>query len=374
MVVYLHDEPMQDQMVELLAGLVGIESPSSDPALVAKCGDAVGGAAERMLGCGPPERVVVDGTTHFRWRFGAASRVVLIGHLDTVWPAGTLNRWPFAVDGNRASGPGAFDMKAGIVQALFALAGLASRDGVTLLLTADEELGSPTSRQLIEDTVAGAGAALILEPSAGAGGAVKTARKGVSNYELVAHGRAAHAGLEPEKGLNATVEIAHQVLALESIARPAVGTTVTPTVMQSGTATNVVPAEARVKVDVRATSIAEQSRVDTAIRERAAVLPGVRLEVLGGPNRPPLEARASAALFAQAQRCATALGLPALEGVEVGGGSDGNFTAAMGVPTLDGLGPVGDGAHAEGEYVLVDAMPQRAALLAALIRDLLSHP
>ena len=196
----------------------------------------------------------------------------------------------------------------------------------------------------------------------------------MSNYELVADGRAAHAGLEPEKGLNATVEIAHQVLAFEAIARPTTGTTVTPTVMQGGTATNVVPAEARVKVDVRATSIAEQARVDTAIRALAPVVPGVGLEVLGGPNRPPLEASASAALFLRAQRCAAGLGLPALDGVEVGGGSDGNFTAAMGVPTLDGLGPVGDGAHAEGEYVLVDAMPQRAALLAALVRDLLSYP
>ena len=358
-------------MLELLAALVAIESPSADPASVARCGEEVAGAADRMLGCGPPERVVVDGTTHFRWQFGDVTRVALIGHLDTVWPAGTLARWPFTLDGDRATGPGAFDMKAGVVQALFALAALDDRDGVTLLLTADEELGSPTSRELIEATVAGARAALILEPGAGAGGALKTARKGVSNYEVVVHGRAAHAGLEPEKGLNASVELAHQVLALGGIARPEAGTTVTPTVLQGGTATNVVPARASVKVDVRALSIAEQTRVDGDIRALAPALAGARLEILGGPNRPPLEASASAALFAIAQECAAAVGVSALDGVEVGGGSDGNFTAALGVPTLDGLGAVGDGAHAEGEYVLVATMPGRAALLTALIRELL---
>ncbi len=372
MAVYLHDEEVHEAMLEVLAELVAIESPSADPDAVERCGDAVAAVAERLLGCGAPEKVVVDGTTHFRWRFGTGpTRVALVGHLDTVWPAGTLARWPFAIVDGRATGPGAFDMKAGIVQALFALSQLRDREGVTLLLTADEELGSTTSRELIEATVAGARAALILEPSAGEAGALKTARKGVSNYDLVAHGRAAHAGLEPEKGRNATVEIAHQVLALGAIARPDDGTTVTPTVLQSGTATNVVPAEARLKVDVRAASVAEQARVDAAVRALTPAVRGTRLEVLGGPNRPPLEAASSAELFAVAQKCAGALGLPPLEGIDVGGGSDGNFTAAVGVPTLDGLGPVGDGAHAEGEYVVLDAMPKRAALLTALVAELL---
>jgi glutamate carboxypeptidase len=261
-------------------------------------------------------------------------------------------------------------MKGGIVQALYALAALERLDGITLLLTADEELGSPTSRAVIEETAKGAAAALVLEPPAG--GALKTARKGVSNYELVVHGRAAHAGLEPEKGANATVAMAEHIVALGAIARPDIGTTVTPTVMTSGSAGNVVPAQARLKVDVRAASVAEQDRVDAAMHALEPHRMGTRLEVLGGPNRPPLEAAASAELFVRTQRHAAALGLPPLEAVEVGGGSDGNFTAALGVPTLDGLGAVGDGAHAEGEYVVVEELPRRAALLGALVRDLLA--
>jgi glutamate carboxypeptidase len=224
---------------------------------------------------------------------------------------------------------------------------------------------------VIEETARGADAALILEPAAG--GALKTARKGVSNYDVVVHGRAAHAGLEPEKGANASVELAYQVLALAAIARPEVGTTVTPTVMSAGTATNVVPAEARFAVDVRASSVAEQQRVDDAIRALPPHVEGATVEILGGPNRPPLEAAASEALFVRAQRLAEGLGLGSLRGVAVGGGSDGNFTAAIGVPTLDGLGAVGDGAHAEGEYVVVDEMPRRASLVAALVNDLLAQ-
>jgi glutamate carboxypeptidase len=316
------------------------------------------------------EEIVVDGVPHFRWTWGPAPpRVVLVGHIDTVWPAGTTARWPFTVDGQTATGPGAFDMKAGIVQLLHGLTLVPDRDGIAVLLTGDEEVGSPTSRQLIEDTARGAAAALILEPSAGA--ALKTARKGVSNYEVVIEGRAAHAGLEPEKGANATVELAHQVLALSALARPDVGTTVTPTVAGSGTATNVVPAAASVAVDVRVATPEEQARVDADVRALAAVVPGASIEIRGGPNRPPLPASASAALFDLAQAQAAVLGLAPLRGVEVGGGSDGNFTAAVGVPTLDGLGAVGDGAHAEGEHVLLAAMPERAALLAALIGVLL---
>jgi glutamate carboxypeptidase len=260
-------------------------------------------------------------------------------------------------------------MKGGIVQLLYALSGLETLHGVTVLLTADEELGSPTSRVLIEQTATGAAAALILEPSAG--GALKTARKGVSNYDVVVHGRAAHAGLEPEKGANATVELAHQVLALAELNRPDLGTTVTPTVVTSGTATNVVPAEAVVKVDVRAATPDEQTRIDAAVRTLRATVPGTSVEVLGGPNRPPLPTASSAELFRLAQTEAAALGLEPLAAVEVGGGSDGNFTAAVGVPTLDGLGPVGDGAHAEGEWLDVASLPARAALVGALVKALL---
>jgi glutamate carboxypeptidase len=358
----------QGAMTEWLHALVEAESPSADAAAVARCGAVAADGAASLLGA-RPEEVVVDGRTHFRWHFGASARIVCVGHLDTVWPAGTVARWPFSVSDGRATGPGAFDMKAGIVQLFHALASLDDLDGVDVLLTADEEVGSPSSRQLIEDTARGARAALILEPAAGA--ALKTARKGVSNYDIVVTGRAAHAGLEPEKGANAVIEIAHHALALEGIARPDLGTTVTPTVLHGGTATNVVPAEARLAVDVRAATIAEQERVDAEIRGIPVHVDGAAVQILGGPNRPPLEAAASARLFARAQACASALGLSPLTSVEVGGGSDGNFTAALGVPTLDGLGAVGDGAHAEGEYVVLDAMPERAALLAALVRGLL---
>ena len=361
--------PALDAMVELLAALVAAESPSSQPDAVAACARLVSDAGASLLG-EKAEEIVVDGRTHLRWRFGSGpTRVALVGHVDTVWPLGTTARWPFSVTDGIATGPGAFDMKAGIVQLLHALASVDDRDGVAVLLTADEEVGSPTSRALIEDTARGAAAALILEPSAGA--ALKTARKGVSNYQVIARGRAAHAGLEPEKGVNAAVELAHVVVGLASIAKPHAGTTVTPTVVQAGTATNVVPAEAAVDVDVRAATPDEQARVHAAFQRLAPTLPEAELEVRGGPNRPPLPASSSAALFARAQAVAGRLGLPALEGVEVGGGSDGNFTAAVGVPTLDGLGAVGGGAHAEGEHVVLAAMPGRAALVAELIRDLL---
>ena len=357
------------EMVDLLAALVTAESPSSEPDAVAACARLVSEAGAELLGA-RAEEIVVEGRTHLRWRFGAGpTRVVLVGHVDTVWPLGTIDRWPFSVSDGIATGPGAFDMKAGIVQLLHAVAGVEHRDGVTVLLTADEELGSQTSRRLIEETVRDADAALILEPSAGA--ALKTARKGVSNYEIVASGRAAHAGLEPEKGANAAIEIAHVVVGLAALARPDAGTTVTPTVVHAGTTTNVVPADASVHVDVRAATPAEQTRVDEGLRRIVATVPGVTLEVRGGPNRPPLPVTSSAALFQRAQRLAAELGLAPLEGVEVGGGSDGNFTAAVGVPTLDGLGAVGGGAHAEGEHVVLAAMPDRVALVAALVNDLL---
>ena len=356
-------------MLDLLGALVAAESPSSDPASVAECGRLVADAAADLLGekC---EEVVVDGRTHFRWRFGTGpARVAVIGHLDTVWPHGTVEHLPFAVADGVATGPGVFDMKAGIVQGLHALARVDDRGGVVLLLTGDEEIGSPTSRALIEETVRGASAALVLEPSAGA--ALKTARKGVSNYEIVIHGRAAHAGLEPEKGANATLAAAEAALAVAAMARPDVGTTVTPTVLRSGTATNVVPASAVLHVDVRTATSDEQQRVHTAMTLLMSDVVGTTVEIRGGPNRPPLPPSASAELFARAQRIAADLGLPPLQSANVGGGSDGNFTAAVGVPTLDGLGAVGGGAHAEDEHVVVDTMEGRVALTAGLITELL---
>jgi len=364
-------------MLDLVADLVGIESPSSNREATAACAAAVLDAGKDLLG-EPGEAVVVDGTTHVRWRFGSAGNqpggVLLIGHLDTVWPMGTLARWPFTVSqqDDRATGPGSFDMKAGLVQMLYALRSLDSLDGITVLITADEEIGSITSRQLIEQEAAGKDAALVLEP--GVGEALKTARKGVSVYEVGVVGRAAHAGLEPEKGANATIELAHQVLRLSAVARPELGTTVTPTVATSGTTTNTVPAAARLHVDVRALTVAEQERVDVEIRATTPTVDGAEVRIGGGINRPPLPATASAALLDRANRVAESLGLPRLEGVEVGGGSDGNFTAGAGVPTLDGLGAVGGNAHGEGEFIVPSKMPERTALLAGLIESLRTNP
>ncbi|HVU72020.1 MAG TPA: M20/M25/M40 family metallo-hydrolase [Mycobacteriales bacterium] len=353
-----------DDMVADLAALVGVESPSSDPEATRACGEVLVEQVRRTVGA-KPERCTVGGVTHLRWAFGSSPRVLLVGHIDTVWPHGTLARWPFAVSDGRATGPGCFDMKAGLVQTVHALSLLDDLDGVTLLVTADEELGSPSSRALIEETAAGMRAALVMEPSAA--GALKTARKGVSMYELTLHGRAAHAGLEPWAGRNAAVAAAHVVLAAARLDARDVGTTVTPTTVAAGTTTNTVPAAATVTVDVRATSTAEQERIDTALRALDPGVDGVTLTVGGGINRRPLEAARSAELFALAQREAVALGLGRLGGVAVGGGSDGNFTAGIGIPTLDGLGAVGDHAHGEGEFVDIAALAPRTALLAALI-------
>jgi len=361
-------------MLADIGALVTCESPSADLAAVARSADVVAEVGARVLGT-EPERIVLDGRTHLRWRFGAGPRrVLLLGHHDTVWPIGSLATHPYTVDGGVLRGPGCFDMKAGVVLAFYAVAEVAAdggADGVTLLVTGDEEVGSPSSRGLIEQEAAGCRAALVLEASAD-GGALKTERKGVSLYRVRVTGRAAHAGLEPERGVNAGVELAHQVLAVNRVGRTDRGTTVTPTVSSAGTTTNTVPAGGEFAVDVRVRDTAEQDRVDAEMRGLRPVLPGALVEVIGGPNRPPLAADASAGLFARAAALADRLGLPTLRGVAVGGGSDGNFTAGIGTPTLDGLGAVGGGAHADHEHVLIDALPGRAALVAALTAELAS--
>jgi len=372
-----HD-PNQFDAAELVAALrtlVEIESPSSDPAALAACAAAVAALGERLLGVAP-ECVEVDGHPHLRWRWDSAAegsaRVLLLCHLDTVWPVGTLEGWPFTVSDGVATGPGAYDMKAGLVQGLFALASLGpgGRGGVTLLVTSDEEIGSATSRELIGSEAAGAAAVLVLEPSAGTSGALKTVRKGVATYQVDVEGRAAHAGLEPEQGVNALVELAHQALAVTAIGNPEQGTTVTPTVANAGTTDNTVPAAARLRVDTRAATPEEQARVDRELLALRPVLADALLAVRRETSRPPLPASASAELFALAQDVAAALGLGPLEQAMVGGGSDGNLTAGLGIPTLDGLGAVGGGAHARGEHVVVAAMPHRAALVAALVEVL----
>lgn len=364
----------QRAMVSMLDVLVSSESPSDDPALLGATANLVADLGERLLGV-PALRITTSGSPALRWDLPAVrcddGPVVLLAHLDTVWPAGTLARWPFSVTGDHATGPGAFDMKAGLVQAFFALAALIRADlphpSVVLLVTADEEIGSPGGRHVVEASAEGASAVLVLEASAD--GALKVARKGVGHYRLHVTGRAAHAGLEPEKGVNALVAAAHLALALEGIADPGAGTTVTPTLLTAGGAQNTVPASAVLGIDVRAATVAEQDRVDHALRHLCPST-GATLRVDGGINRPPLEERAASGLFTLAQRAAGRCGLRPLSSARVGGGSDGNFTAALGVPTLDGLGAVGAGAHAEGEHVVTTAMPQRAALLAALIVEL----
>jgi glutamate carboxypeptidase len=237
-------------------------------------------------------------------------------------------------------------------------------------VTGDEELGSPSSRSLIEDEARGCAAALVLEASAD-GGALKTERKGVSLYEVTVEGRAAHAGLEPERGVNATIEAAYQVLAVAELGDAAAGTTVTPTRIEAGTTTNTVAAHGRFAVDVRVRSAAEQDRVDKAMQALTPRLAGARIVVTGGPNRPPLAADASAELYARATALADRIGVGPLSCAAVGGASDGNFTAGVGTPTLDGLGAVGGGAHADHEHVRVDELPRRTALVRELVADLL---
>lgn len=358
---------MSDQLVDDIGELVSCESPSGDIEAVTRCADLVDALAVRRIGA-TAERVIVSGRPHLRWQFGTP-RVVLVGHLDTVWPLGTLARWPFEVDGDRMTGPGVFDMKTGLVQLFAALQRQDDLDGVAVLITSDEEVGSTTSLELIESTCRGARAALVLEPSAD--GALKVARKGVGMFYVDVHGRAAHAGLEPHNGINATVEAAHQILAVAALARPDIGTTVTPTVLTSGTTSNTVPAEARLSVDVRAESTAEMRRVESALQALTPRLAGAEVKTTAVSVRQPLERTMSAELFDRVNRLAAELGLPSLDGVSVGGGSDGNITAGIGVPTIDGLGAVGANAHAEGEWASTSALPQRTELVAALVRDLL---
>lgn len=369
-------------MLADLEELVVCESFSADHAALARSAEVVGALGARLLGV-EPERIVIGGVTHLRWVFGTP-RVLLVGHHDTVWPMGSLRSHPWSVVDGVARGPGVLDMKAGLVQMFHALASLPSLEGVCVLVNGDEEVGSPTSRELIEQSARGCAAAFVLEASANEQGALKTARKGTSRYEVVVHGKAAHAGLEPHKGVNAAIEAAHQVLAIADLAASvnaasvngsgvsntdsALGAaTITPTLLSAGSTLNTVPALARISVDVRVPSPEAQDRTDALMRGLTARTDGARLEVLGGRRRPPMEPESSAELFALAERITTELGQEPLRGIAVGGASDGNYTAGVGCPTLDGLGGVGSGAHADSEHVLVDRIIPRTRLLAQLI-------
>lgn len=347
-------------MLADLRELVEIESPSLDVDAVTSSAAALAAMIERHLG-GSAEFVQSPVGPHVHWKGGDDPKVLLLGHHDTVFPMGTLAARPFDVSDGIATGPGVFDMLGGIVQALHGLAQLTDTTGVELLFSSDEEVGSHHSRELIEERARACGNVLVLEPSAD-GGTLKTGRKGCGTFEMMIGGRAAHAGLEPENGVNALVEAAHQVLAINLLGDTSVGTTVTPTVATAGTTDNVVPAEARIRVDVRVESADEKHRVEAAMAALTPVDPSASVDVQGGIGRPPMPESASATLFPLAEAVA-----PGIDGVAVGGGSDGNFTAAIGVPTLDGLGAVGGGAHADTEHVVVATMPERAALIANLV-------
>ncbi|MER6195538.1 M20 family metallopeptidase [Streptomyces cyaneofuscatus] len=354
-------------MLEDLRTLVEIESPSRDLDALAASAEAVATVIENRLG-GQAVLNVNAGGTHVHWVAGGEPRVLILGHHDTVFPLGTLARRPFAVADGRATGPGVFDMLGGLVQAVHGLATLDDRSGVEILVTADEEVGSFSSRAFIEERARACGAVLVFEGAAD-GGALKNARKGCGAFRVSIAGRASHAGLEPEAGVNALIEAAHQVLAIAALSRPELGTTVTPTVASAGTLENVVPAEATVVVDVRVESAEEKERVEAAFAALTPQVDGARITVEGTIARPPMPASAAAELLPLARQL-----MPGIEAVAVGGGSDGNLTAAVGVPTLDGLGAVGGGAHADHEYVVVDAMAERAHLAAGLVKAIQHAP
>jgi glutamate carboxypeptidase len=308
-----------------------------------------------------------------RWGSGDGG-VLLLCHMDTVWDLGTLAKRPVRVEDGRLYGPGAFDMKGGIVNALWAMRALRELElmpsrRVTLLITSDEEIGSDASRALIEAEARAHEVVFVLEPAQPPRAALKTWRKGVGGYRVTVTGRAAHAGAAHDEGINAIAELARHVLAIEALTDYAAGTTVNVGVIRGGTRSNVVPEQAWAEVDYRVMDMTEAARVDAFMRGLKPQRDGVRLAVTGGLNRPPMvRTPAIVALYTRAEAIAAELGLPLTE-TGTGGGSDGNFTAALGVPTLDGLGVVGDGGHALHELVVVSSLPERAALLAGLIRE-----
>jgi glutamate carboxypeptidase len=354
--------------LQFLEQMVSMESPSFDKVLVDKFGRFVGSRFSDIGGrveYVPAERF----GDHLVVRFGKEStnRVLLLGHIDTVWSAGELEKRPFQIENNRATGPGVFDMKAGILLMWMALQTMPDAD-VTIILNSDEEVGSNSSRGLIEAEAGKCRAALVLEPSL-PGGVLKTTRKGVGGFTIKAIGRAAHAGIDPERGIYAIEELSHQILKLQKMSDASRGTTVTVAVIKGGTRSNVVPAEAAVEVDIRLSSLQEAERIISMIQTLSPELPGARLEIRGGITRPPMERTSETArLFEVARAVATELGFDLQEGA-TGGASDGNFTAALGVPTLDGLGAVGGGAHAVDEWVDIPSLPFRAALIAGLLRS-----
>lgn len=363
-------QPDRDAMLEALRVLVEAESPSTDKERCDRCADAVAQLFRSIAGVDARRHARATEGDHLELRFGTGDEPILIlCHYDTVWDAGTLERLPFRIDGDRVTGPGSYDMKAGIVETAFALASARPSRPVVVLVNSDEEIGSGSSRALIEERARSAAAVLVLEPAT-SGGAIKTARKGFADFRLQVEGRAAHAGVEPEKGVSAVEELARQILRLRELADPGRGTTINVGVVSGGTRSNVVAARAEALVDVRLASTAEMERVLPAISGLQAQAQGARLTVEGGMDRPPMERTEGVVRLARlAQEIAAEIGFPLPESSS-GGVSDGNFTAALGVPTLDGLGPDGGGAHADSEHLLVSSWLRRTELLRRLIERL----
>ena len=367
---------LNSQLPEMLSTLrryVEQESPSATPEAIAALVSLIASdfatlspriRQHKLPGYGPALQIDFPGPRR-------APRLLLLGHTDTVYPMGTLATMPCRQHAGRISGPGVFDMKAGIVQALFALRALLALGplpcAITLLLVPDEEIGSPASQTLTQRLALRSAAVGVLEPAAGAVGACKTSRKGVARYTVRVHGRAAHAGLDFERGASAIVEAARQVIAISALSRPAKGLTLNPGIISGGVRPNVVADLAEIVVDVRFPTASQAARADAGIRKLRPLDPRCSLEVLGGVERAPFErSPATVRLYRMAAQAAAKLGFDLAEAA-VGGGSDGNLTAALGVPTLDGLGAVGDGAHAPHEFVVIREMPRRSALLAELI-------
>lgn len=366
-------------IVGLLGQFVRCESPSHHKVDVDRLGQIVAsewrrrGANVRMLS----QKARGDHVRAEIWMGSGrpAGQILIIGHLDTVYPLGTLAKMPFRVSGGRAWGPGTFDMKAGLAIALAAIDGLRAaklrpRKRLVFFWNSDEEIGSETSRREIEQEARRSDAVLVLEPAFGREGRLKTARKGVGTVEIIVTGRSSHAGADPGAGVNAVHELALQIARLTKMNNPRRGITVQATVVEGGTVSNVVPAHARAEVDIRYSHLADAPKLNKALRGLRPILREAQIEVRGGINRPPLERTSGVLkLFWQAESLVRAIGVKVGE-TATGGGSDGNFTAALGVPTLDGLGAVGSGAHSPGENVVIRSLPQRAALLAGLLLTL----
>jgi glutamate carboxypeptidase len=364
-------ERRQEEMTNLLQELAEYESPASDKPAVDRLGKRIAGLCrERGATVNVIEQVEYGDHLRATWPGASAGNVLILSHMDTVWAVGELARRPLRREDGKLYGPGVFDMKAGIVQSIHAIDALRAvnqeHPTVTLLVTSDEETGSRSSREYIEAEARRASAVLVVEPSSD-GGALKTARKGVGMYTLRVTGRAAHAGIEPEKGVSALLELAHQVSELHSLNDLESGISVTVGKASGGSRRNVVPASADAEIDLRVLTAIQAESLDRTIMGLKPKLEGARVEVAGGINRPPMERNPQVErLYRLAVKVADEIGITLGESLS-GGGSDGNFAAALGVPTLDGLGAVGGGAHALTEHVVINELPRRAALLAGII-------